>query len=124
MTAPRFRCALLFQFPPKIAQEILVMSFHDVMIVCFDLPGRKATVHVHQKHCCLSVHWPASTPESMNIIYASEPLRLFLSPNSMPVTLSPRYFGVLSYQSLDLFTHFQQSTGRYNKQTRMMDTTY
>ena len=63
-------------------------------------------------------------PESPVTIDASKPLRLFLNTNSVPVTLSPRCFGVPSYWSLNLFTHLQQNTGRYNKQTRMMDAMY
>ena len=80
----------------------------DVISWCHNcLPwssGGKTTAHAHRKHCILSVHLPASTPESPITIEASEPLHLFLNPNSMPVTLSPRYFGVPSYQSLNLFT--------------------
>ena len=81
-------------------------------------------MHAHRKHCSLSVHLPASMPESPVTIDTSEPLCLFLNLNSVPVTLSPRYFGVPAYWSLNLFTHLQQNTGRYNKQTRMMDTMY
>ena len=84
----------------------------------------KTTVHVHRKHCISSAHPLASMQESLITINASEPLCLFLNLNSMPVTLSPRYFSAPSYQSLNLFTHFQQSTDRYNKQTRVMDATY
>ena len=51
-------------------------------------------MHVHKKHCSSSVHLPASMLESLITINASKPLCLFLIPNSMPVTLSPRYFGV------------------------------
>ena len=86
--------------------------------------GRKTTAHVLQKHCSSSVHLPAFTQESPITINASKPLHLFLNLNSMPVTLSPRYFSAPSYWSLNLFTHFQQNTGIYNKQTRMMDATY
>ena len=84
----------------------------------------KTTVHAHWKHCSSSAHLLAFMPESLVTIDASEPLHLFLNPNSVPVTLSPRYFSVPLYQSLNLFTHFQQNTGRYNKQTRMMDAMY
>ena len=34
MTAPRLICALLIYFPPQRAQEITVMSFYDIMIIC------------------------------------------------------------------------------------------
>ena len=81
-------------------------------------------MHAHRKHHSLSVHLLACTPESPITIDASEPLFLFLNPNSMPVTLSPTYFAAPLYQSLNLFTHLQHNTGRYNKQTRMMDATY
>ena len=94
---------------------------HDHLLWSY---GRKTTAHAHQKHCISSAHLPASTPESLITINASKPLCLFLNLNSVPVTLSTRYFGVPSYQSLNLFTHFQQNTGKYNKQTRMMGTTY
>ena len=49
---------------------------------------------------------------------------LFLNPIFMSVTLFPRYFGVPSYWSLNLFTYSQQNTGKHYKQIRMMDATY
>ena len=86
--------------------------------------GRETTAHVHRKHHSSSMHLPVSTLESPVTTDASEPLHLFLNLNSMPVTLSPGYFGAPLYQSLNLFTHLQQTTGRCNKQTRMMDAMY
>ena len=86
---------------------------HDCLLWSF---SGKTTEHAHQKHCSSSMHPPVSMPESPVAIDVSKPLCLFLNPNSLPVTLSPRYFSVPSYQSLNLFTHFQQNTGRYNKQ--------
>ena len=86
--------------------------------------SRKTTVHVHKKHHSSSVHLLVSTLESPVTIDASKPHCLFLNPNSMSVTLSPRYFGAPSYWSLNLFMHLQQNTGRYNKQTRMVDAMY
>ena len=83
--------------------------------------SEKTTVHAHWKHCSSSAHLLASTPESPITINASKPLHLFLNPNSVSVTLSPGYFSVPLYQSLNLFTHFQQNTGRYNKQTNKDD---
>ena len=67
--------------------------------------GRKTTAHAHWKYCSLSVHLKGSTPESPITINAAKPLRLFLNPNFMPMTLSPRYFSVPLYWSLNLFTH-------------------
>ena len=81
---------------------------------------RKTTAHVHWKHRRLSAHLPASMSESPNTITASKPLHLFLSLNSRPVTLSPRYFSAPLYRSLNLFTHFQQNPGTY-KQTNKDD---
>ena len=66
--------------------------------------SRKTTVHVHRKHHSSSVHLPVSTLESLFTIDASKPLHLFLNLNFMPVTPSPRYLSVPSYQSLNLFT--------------------
>ena len=39
-------------------------SFHDVMIVCSDVPVGKPLTHVHQKCHHLSVHLLAFMPES------------------------------------------------------------
>ena len=80
----------------------------DVISWCYNhlfwSSSRKTTVHVHRKHHSLSVHLPASMPESLVTIDASKPLCLFLNPNFMSVTLSPRYFWVPLYWSLNLFT--------------------
>ena len=51
---------------------------------------------------CTSAGIHAGTLTNIN---TSKPLHPFLNLISMPVTLSPRYFGVPSYQSLNLFTH-------------------
>ena len=114
---------------PFIAPSQNNMRDHcDIISWCHDhllwSSGRKTTVHLHRKHCSSSAHLPASMPESLVTIVASQPLHLFLNPNSVPVTLSPRYFGVPSYWSLNLFTHLLQNTGRYKKQTQMMDAMY
>ena len=98
-----------------------VISCHDHLL--WSSSG-KTTVHAHKKHHHSSAHLQVSTPESLSTINASKPLHLFLNLISVPVTLSPRYFSVPSYQSPNLFTHSQQNTGRHNKQTRMMDTKY
>ena len=86
--------------------------------------GGKTTVHMERKCHGSSAHLAVSMPESPITMKTFEPLCLFLNPNFMPVTLSPSYFGVLSYWSLNWFTHLQQNTGRYNKQTRIMDAMY
>ena len=63
----------------------------DVILWCHDClhwsSSRKTTVHAHRKHRHLSAHLPVSMPESLNTINASKPLHLFLSPNSVPVTI-------------------------------------
>ena len=66
--------------------------------------GGKTTVHVQRRCYILSAHLLVSLPESPVTIATSKPHCLFLNPNFMPVTLSPRYFGVPSYWSLNLFT--------------------
>ena len=74
-------------------------SYHDIMIVCSDLPVGKTlcmcigTTMAHL-HICQCPHQNPKYYES------SEPLCLFPNLIFMPVTLSPRYFGAPSYQSL------------------------
>ena len=72
----------------------------------------------------LSVHLLASLLEPSNTTNASEPLHLFLNLIFAPLTLSPGYFSVSSYWSLNLLTYSQQNIGKHYKQTMMMDTMY
>ena len=76
--------------------------------------SRKTIVHAHWKHCSSSAHLLASMPESLIIKNASKPLPLFLNPNSVPVTLSPRilvcphtrvliYFHTLNKTQADIY---------------------
>ena len=80
----------------------------DVISWCYNhllwSSSGKTTAYAHRKHHNSSVHLPVSIPESPVTIVTSKPLHLFLNPNFMPVTLSPRYFSVPSYRSLNLFT--------------------
>ena len=55
--------------------------------------------HAQRKCHSLSAHLLASLPEFQVTIATSKP-HLFFNLNFMPVTLSPRYFGMPSYQSL------------------------
>ena len=99
---------------------------HDIMKWYHDhllwSSSGKTTAHAHWNCRCLSasasIH--ARTPNTTN---ASKPLCLYFNLIFVPVTLSPRYFGVPSYWSLNLFTYFQQNTGKH-KQTRMIDAMY
>ena len=86
-TAPRFVCALLLYFLPKVAWEITVMSFYDVTLICFWSSGRKTTAHVQRRYHSLSAHPLASPPECPGTIATSEPCRLFLNLNFVPVAL-------------------------------------
>ena len=76
-----------------------MMSYHDVMIVCSDLPVEKPLcMHIGTAMVCLHIcrhpHWNPKYYKS------SKPLCLFPNLIFMPVTLSPRYFSVPLYQSL------------------------
>ena len=64
--------------------------------------GGKTTAHAHRKHHSLSVHLPASTPESPLAIDASEPLHLFLNLNSLPVTYISTLHWYLYYNNSDV----------------------
>ena len=90
----------------------IISWYHDHLLWS---SGRKTTAHVHRKHCSSSAHLPTSMPESPVAIDTSKPLCLFLNPNFVPVTLSPRYFGVPSYWSLNLFTSPTTKHSRFNK---------
>ena len=89
-----------FIVPSLIAQKILMMSFHDIMIVCSDLPaGKPLHMCIRIATVCASAGIHARTPNTMN---ASEPHCLFLNPIFTPVTLSPGilvhpHTGVLIY---------------------------
>ena len=76
-----------------------MMSLHDVMIICSDLlAGKPLHMHIGTTMVCLHICWhPCQNPKYYE---SSEPLHLLPNLISMPVTLSSRYFGVLSYQSL------------------------
>ena len=103
MTALRFVCGLLIYFPPQRAWEIIVMSFYDIRIICSILLVGKP-LHMHRGNAIVHLpHLPASPPESPVTIATSKPHCLFFNLNFMPVTLSPRYFSVPLYQSLNLF---------------------
>ena len=65
----------------------------------------KTTAHAHRKHRSSSAHLLASIPESLITIDASEPLRLFLNPNSVPVTYIPN---VMDYGDLRNFISWHQ----------------
>ena len=70
-------------------------------------------MHWNCRH--LSAHLLASSPEPLNTTNAPRPLQLFLILNFVPVTLSPRYFSVPSYQSINLFTQQQTQVGITNE---------
>ena len=57
-------------------------------------------MHVQRKCHNSSAHLPVSMMKSLVTITTPEPYCLFLIPNFMSMTLSPRYFGAPSYQSL------------------------
>ena len=76
------------------------MTSHiDVMIICSDLPAGKP-LHMCTGTAMVCLHICQCQCHNPNYYESSEPLHLFLNPSSMPVALSPRYFGVPSYQSL------------------------
>ena len=75
----------------------VILWCHDCLLYSF---GRKTTVHAQRKCHSSSVHLVALLPESPVTIAISKPHCLFLNPNFMPVTLSPRYFSAPSYWHL------------------------
>ena len=115
MTAPRFMCALLIDFPPKIAPEISMMSLHDITIICSTLLVGKPLhmckgnaiicLHICQ-HCCQHPLLPSL--HLNNIIFSSSP-NPFLWHSPPGISVCP-HTGVTIY-----LQHPQQNTGMYNK---------
>ena len=57
--SPEVQLCSPFIVPSSIAQEILVMSFHDVTVICFDLPaGKPLCMHIRNiaVHLCIHQH--------------------------------------------------------------------
>ena len=74
-------------------------SFNDVMNVCSTiLAGKPLHIHRRTARVCLHTRWH---PCQITVYYKSlESHHLFSEPIFVPVTLSPRYFGVPSYCGL------------------------
>ena len=123
-TALRFMCALLIYFPPNIAQEITVTSFHDVMIICSNLKvGKPLCMHRGNAIVCLCICWhhhqsPQLLQLHLNLIVISliQISCLWHSP--------PRYFGVPSYQSLNLFVTCSTKHRQVQQVNKMVDAKY
>ena len=88
--------------PPTLCISIMfIMSLNDVTIICFFLLAGK-TLHACRRamlahlHICQHPHQPIS----MFPTATHRPAHQFHILNFKPVTLSPRYFGAPSYQSL------------------------
>ena len=89
----------LYSSLPFLAQEILMTSHSDVMIVCSIFPAGKP-LHMHVQTAIVYLHicqCPHQNPLLLQKLQTSSTL---FNPFSVPVTLSPRYFSVPSYQSL------------------------
>ena len=81
-----------------------MMSHSDIMIICsIFLAGKPLCMHISTVMVHLQMH---QHPHWNPLFYeSSKPRCLFFNPLSMPVTLSPRYFGAPSYQSLIYYIH-------------------
>ena len=91
-----------------------MMSYHDIMIICSDLPVGKPL------HMCIGtamVHLHICQHPSQNPKYYknSEPLWLFLNPIFVPVTLPQVFQGTLIPES-NLFTFSKTQADIINKQ--------
>ena len=74
--SPKIQLCSPFIVPSSIAWEILMMSFHDVMIVCSDLPvGKPLHMHIRTAaiHLCICWH-PCQNPKYYKSIWTSLPL--------------------------------------------------
>ena len=98
-----FDCTTPFlYFPPFYAQEILVTSLNDITIVCsVILVGKPLHMHRRSANGCLHT---CQHPRQLTILTESTECHHFVSKPFVPVTLSPRYFGVPSYCRTILLT--------------------
>ena len=103
MTAPRLRACFpyILPSPNSIRDPCDIIWWHHNCLLYFFCG--ETTVHAQRKCHNSSSHPPALQPKSPVTITTPEPHRLFLIPNFMPVTLSPRYFSAPSYWSLKFF---------------------
>ena len=83
---------------PWCLSKMVVTSLNDIRIICFPFSAGIALCMCRRPiliclYTCQHPHWLFSTA-------THKPCHQFCIPNSKPVTLSPRYFGAPSYQSL------------------------
>ena len=100
-TALRLMCTLLI-YPPILCISIMcVTSLNDVTIICFPLLVGK-TLHMCSRVMLTCLHicqHPCQLIFNVSLP-AHEPIHQFCISNSEPVTLSPKYFSVPLYWSL------------------------
>ena len=87
--------------PPLCISIMLVTSQNDVTIICFPFLVEKA-LHMHWRAALahLNICWHPCQPILVFPTAIHGPYHQFHIPSFEPVTLSPRYFGAPSYQSL------------------------
>ena len=100
MTAAQGLLHTFLLYPiPRCPCRMIMTSLNDVRIICSPFSVGTA-LHMYRGiarihlHLCQHLHRLFSTN-------TQEPCHVFLKPNFKPVTLSPRYFGAPSYQSLE-----------------------
>ena len=91
-----------------------VTSWDDVMIVCFFILGRKSLQACAVESCWLT-YTSTDIPNLFPHPSMHEHLCKFCIPISTPVTLSPRYFGVPSSQSLQFIKNQCNKVSTQNK---------
>ena len=76
-------------------------SSNNVMIVCSPLQVGKTFANACTVESCQHACASIGIPNLSSLAGMHEPSHEFRNLSSMPVTLSPRYFGVPLYQSLE-----------------------
>ena len=104
--------SLYTSLPNNMRDHCDIIQWHHNCLLCF-FHG-KITAPVQRKCHNLSLHPLVSLPKFPVTITTPKPHHLFLIPNFVPVTLSPRYFGAPSYQSLTFI--YNMSKDRYKTQ--------
>ena len=87
-----------FLFILYCMSQVVVMSLNDIRIICFHFSVGKALCMC--RRAVLICLCTCQHPHQLLSTTMHEPCHHFCILNSEPVTLSPRYFGSSSYQSL------------------------
>ena len=111
MTAPRFLWTFLLYPIPQCTSIMIMTSLNDVRVICSPFQWEKHCACAGEllRFACTS----AGIPTNYFLLLCKNLFMFSITPNFEPVTLSPRYFGVLSSRALKLLKLYLQPKNRH-----------